>query len=321
MKNARIGAALAVLGLVVALPPTAIAQDKYPSREITMIVPFAAGGGTDQVARAISEALKNALGQPVTVQNLPGAGSAVGLTRLSEQKSDGYAIGMMGGFMVSTSLRGQLKVPLTDYTPLARLSQETFVLGVPANSPHKTMQDHLTAARKSSGGVSVGTAGAGAFTHLAAAALGHQAKAELNIVHFDGGAKLTPAVLGGHADSGIFSQVEVLPHTGAGGGMRVLASFGDKRTDKLPDVPTLAELGIKGVPSGAWQGIVAPKALPEPIKAALLQAIAKANQDGTWREFLAKSGLTPFYATGAELDAFLKAEVEQIGALLKAIGL
>ena len=321
MKNAWIGAALGVLGLAVALPLSAAAQDKYPSREITMIVPFAAGGGTDQVARAISEALKGALGRPVTVQNLPGAGSAVGLTRLSEQKSDGYAVGMMGGFMVSTSLRGQLKVPLADFTPLARLSQETFVLGVPANSPYKTMQDYLAAARKSAGAVSVGTAGAGALTHLAAAALGQQAKAQLNIVHFDGGAKLTPAVLGGHADSGIFSQVEVLPHIGPGGGMRVLASFGDKRTDKLPDVPTLTELGIKGVPSGAWQGIVAPKALPEPIKAALLQAITKANQDAGWKEFLAKSGLTPFYATGPAFDTFLKSEVEQIGALLKAIGL
>lgn len=299
----------------------ALGQDKYPSREITLVVPFAAGGGTDLAGRAFAEALKGALGQPIAVQNLPGAGSATGLTRLSEQKGDGHTIGMMGGFMVTTSLRGQLKVPLAEFTPLARLSQETFVLAVAAKSPHRTLADYLDAVRRSAGAVSIGTAGSGALTHLAAAALALSAKADLNIVHFDGGAKLVPAVLGAHVDSGVFSQVEVLAHAGAGGGMRVLAVFGDKRSTKLPEVPTLRESGIGGVPAGPWQGLVAPKGLPEPAKATLLAAITKAASDPGWVSYLDRSGLAPFFASGPELDTFLKEEVDSTRALLKTIGL
>lgn len=297
------------------------AQDRYPSREINLIVPFAAGGGTDLTGRAVAEALKGVLGQPVTVQNLPGAGSATGLTRLSEQKGDGYTIGMMGGFMVTTSLRGQLKVPLNDFVPLARLSQETFVLAVPASSPHKTIQDYLAAARRSAGAVSIGTAGSGALTHLAAAALAQSSKADLNIVHFDGGAKLVPAVLGGHVDSGVFSQVEVLAHAGPNGGMRVLASFGDSRSAKLPAVPTLREAGISGVPAGPWQGLVAPKGLPEPVRAALVAAITKVTADPGWNAYLERSGLAPFFATGAEVDAYIVQDVAMTQSLLKTIGL
>ncbi len=299
----------------------ALAQDKYPSRELAMIVPFAAGGGTDLAGRAFAEALKGVLGQPIAVQNLPGAGSATGLTRLSEQKGDGYTIGMMGGFMVATSLRGQLRVPLADFTPLARLSQETFVLAVPAESPHKSIAGYLAAARQSAGAVSIGTAGSGALTHLAAAALAKAAQADLNIVHFDGGAKLVPAVLGAHVDSGVFSQVEVLAHAGTGGGMRVLASFGDARSAKLPDAPTLREAGIGGVPAGPWQGLVAPKGLPEPVKAALVAAATKAAADPKWTGYLERSGLAPFLATGPALDAFLADEIDTTRSLLKTIGL
>ncbi|MBM3556240.1 MAG: tripartite tricarboxylate transporter substrate binding protein [Alphaproteobacteria bacterium] len=292
----------------------------YPNKEITLIVPFNPGGSTDVVGRGFAEAIKPILGQPVAVQNLPGAGTATGFTRLADHKADGHTLAVMGPFMVSTALRGQLKVPLADYTYIARISQETFVLGVPAASPLKSIKDFVAAAKAKAGTIGIGTAGSGTLTHLTAAALGKAIGADLNIVHFSGGGQLTPAVLGGHIDAGVFSQVETLAHVGAEGKLRVLAVFTDSRSAKLPDVPTLKESGISGVPAGPWQGIVAPKGLPADIKSALQGAIAKTVESAAWKAFLDKNGLRPFHAVGAELDAFLKSEIDQTGALLKAIG-
>ena len=314
----RLIAACAVTAAAL-LPTPAIAQDRYPGQPITLIVPFNAGGGTDLVARAFAEALKLHLGQPVTVQNLPGAGSAVGTTKLHGSKPEGYTLGMTGGFLVTTTLRGQAKFSATDLTHLARLSLETFVLAVPAASPYRTLAEYLEAARKAPGSVSLGTAGAGALTHLAAAALSQKSGARLNIVHFAGGAKEVAAVLGGHAASGAFSQVEVLPHAVAGGGLRVLATFGETRSEKLPEVPTLKEQGIVGVPAGPWQGIAAPKDLPAPHRATLVAAITRAAQEASWKAFLQQSGLASHFLTGAGLDAFLKQEIETLGALLKSV--
>ena len=320
MTRRRRAATLALVLALAAAGPAA-AQEKYPSQPVTLIVPFNAGGGTDLVARAFAEALKRELGQPVTVQNLPGAGSAVGTTKLHGAKPDGYTLGMVGGFLVTTSLRGAAKFPATDLTHLARLSLETFVLAVPAASPARTLREILEASRKAPGTISVGTAGAGALTHLAAEALSQTTGAKLNVVHFAGGAKEIAAVLGGHVSGGVFSQVEVLPHAGPGGGLRVLATFGEQRSEKLPEVPTLKELGITGVPAGPWQGIAAPRGLPEPVKAALLAAVAKASRDAEWRAILARSGLVSHVLAGPALEAFLAAEIESLGALLKSAGL
>ncbi|MGQ0664304.1 MAG: tripartite tricarboxylate transporter substrate binding protein [Pseudomonadota bacterium] len=222
------------------------AQERYPAKPIWLIVPFDAGGGTDQVARAFAEALKEQLGQPIAVQNISGAGGAIGTTRLHAAAPDGYTLGMGGGFLVSASLRGALKVPATEFTHRARLSQEAFVLGVPAASPYRTLQDVLAAARQRPGEIGVGTAGAGALTHLAAQAVAQATGTRLNIVPFSGGARLLTAVLGGHVDSGVFSQVEVLPQVGPGGRIRVLAVFPEAPSDKLPGVPTLTSAGIAG---------------------------------------------------------------------------
>lgn len=297
------------------------AQDTYPARPVTVIVPMNPGGGTDLVGRAFAEALKKHLGQSFAVENVPGAGSAIGTTKLHGSRPDGYTIGVMGGFLVSTSLLGAAKFPVTDLTQLARLSQETFVLAVKADAPWKTLAEFLEASRKEPGKITLGTAGSGALTHLAAEALNRQTAATLNIIHFAGGAKEVTAVLGGHVSGGIFSQVEVLPYAGADAKLRTLAVFGEARTDKLPQVPTLKELGIAGVPPGPWQGLAAPKNLPAAAKHTLVEGSRKASRDPAWLDFLGKNGLTSAFLAGADLDAFLREEVETIGALLKAIGL
>lgn len=314
------GSAIVVM-LAVLLVLPAWAQERYPAKPVSVIVPMNPGGGTDLVGRAFSEALKKQLGQSFIVENIAGAGSAIGTTKLHGSKADGYTLGIVGGFLVSTSLQGAAKFPATDLTHIARLSQETFVLAVLADSPWKTVADYVEASKKEPGKVTLGTAGSGAMTHLAAEALNQKTGAKFNLIHFAGGAKEITAVLGGHVSGGVFSQVEVIPHSGAGGKLRVLAVFSDKRTDKLPAVATLKEEGIQGVPPGPWQGLAAPKALPDPVKKVLVEAAAKASQDPAWRDFLGKNGLTSSFLAGPEMDAFLRQEIEMIGGLMKAIGL
>jgi tripartite-type tricarboxylate transporter receptor subunit TctC len=299
----------------------AAAQERYPGKPLSVIVPMSPGGGTDLVGRAFAEALKKPLGQSVVVENVPGAGSAIGTTKLHGSRPDGYTLGVVGGFLVSTSLLGAAKFPATDLSHLARLSQETFVLAVKSDAPWKTLPEFANASKREPGKVTLGTAGSGALTHLAAEALSQRTGAQFNIIHFAGGAKELTAVLGGHVSGGVFSQVEVLPHSAAGGQLRTLAVFGDRRSDKLPAVPTLGELGIRGVPPGPWQGLAGPKALPDGVKKTLIEAAGKASQDPAWLDFLAKSGLSPAFLTGPELDAFIRQEVEMIGGLLTSVGL
>lgn len=310
-----------VLILAVCLTVPAGAQQRYPEKPVSVIVPMSPGGGTDLVGRAFAEALKKQLSQSFVIENVAGAGSAIGTTKLHGSKPDGYTLGVVGGFLVSTSLLGAAKFPVSDLTHIARLSQETFVLAVKADAPWKGLAEFTEASKKEPGKITLGTAGSGALTHLAAEAISQKTGANFNIIHFAGGAKEIAAVLGGHVSGGVFSQVEVLPHATADGKLRVLAVFGDARSEKLPTVPTIKEMGILGVPPGPWQGLAAPKGLPEPLKNTLVDAAAKASQDPAWREFLAKSGLAGAFLAGPELDAFLKEEVEMIGGLLKAVGL
>ncbi len=319
MRRLALGSMTAVMLAVLLVLPVC-AQERYPAKPVSVIVPMSPGGGTDMVGRAFAEALKKYLGQSFIVENVAGAGSAIGTTKLHDSKPDGYTLGIIGGFLVSTSLQGQAKFPPTDLTHIARTSQDTFTLTVKADSPWKTLADFVEASKKDPGKISVGTAGAGAFTHLAAEALNQKTGAKFNIIHFSGGAKELPAVMGGHVSSGIFSQSEILPHSGSGGGLRNLATFGATRTDKLSDVPTLKELGIVGVPAGAWQGLAAPKGIPDAVKQALVEGATKASKDPAWLEFLSKSGFTSLFLAGSEHDAFIRQEIEETGTLLKAIG-
>jgi tripartite-type tricarboxylate transporter receptor subunit TctC len=320
MRQRIFGSGIALLTIVCLALPVG-AQQKYPEKPVSVIVPMAPGGGTDQVGRAFAEALKKQLGQSFVVENVAGAGSAIGTTKLHGSKPDGYTLGVVGGFLVSTSLLGAAKFPVSDLTHIARLSQETFVLAVKADAPWKSLAEFAEGSKKEPGKVTLGTAGSGALTHLAAEALSQKTGAKFNIIHFAGGAKEITAVLGGHVSGGIFSQVEVLPHTGGDAKLKVLAVFGEAKSEKLPGVPTLKELGIRGVPPGPWQGLAGPKGLPEPVRKSLAEGAAKAGQDPAWLDFLTKSGLAGAFLAGPELDAFLKEEVEMIGGLLKTIGL
>ena len=320
MKTIRIISLFIVMLFVLSTVAITHGQEKYPSKPIHLIVPMAAGGGTDRVARALAETLKNYLPQPVLVENLPGAGSVTGMSKLHTSKPDGYTLGVVSGYLITTALEGMAKFPATDFTFIAKTSADTFTFSVPAESKYKTLKEMIEASKAEPDKITLANAGTGALTHLASVALNQNAGAKFRIVPFVGGANELTALLGGHIDAGVFSMSEVLGQSQPGGKIRNLAVFSDRRTPKLPETPSLSELDIKGIPEGPWQGIAAPKGLPEDIKNILIEAIGKATKDPYWKGFIDKFGYADRFLPGKEFEAFFKEDIQMLEGLMKSIG-
>lgn len=310
-----------VLFLAISLTAAVHAQERYPAKPIYLIVPMTAGGGTDKVARALAESLKNHLPQPVLVENVPGAGSAVGMSKLHASKPDGYTLGVLGGYLITTALQGMTKFPPADFTHIAKTSADTFIFSVPADSRYKSLKEMIEAAKAEPDVVTLANAGTGALTHLACVALNQSAGVQFRHVPFVGGAKELTALLGKHIDAGVFSMSEVIGHSQPGGKIRNLAIFSAKRFPKLPDVPTLLELGIRGIPEGPWQGVGAPKGLPEDVKNILVEAIGKAVNEPYWKDFLDKFGYSEGFLPGKEFEEFFKSDLQMLDKLMRSIGM
>ena len=320
MKITRIISLFITILFVMSTVAITHGQEKYPSKPIHLIVPMAAGGGTDRVARALAETLKNYLPQPVLVENVPGAGSVTGMSKLNASKPDGYTLGVVSGYLITTVLEGMAKFPVTDFTFIAKTSADTFTFSVPAESKYKTLKEMIEASKAEPDKITLANAGTGALTHLAGVALNQNARAKFRIVPFVGGANELTALLGGHIDAGVFSMSEVLGQSQPGGKIRNLAVFSDRRTPKLPDTPSLSELDIKGIPEGPWQGIAAPKGLPDDIKNMLIEAMGKATKDPYWKGFIDKFGYADRYLPGKEFEAFFKEDIQMLAGLMKSIG-
>lgn len=320
MKTIRIISLLIVMFFVLSTAATTHGQEKYPSKPIQLIVPMAAGGGTDRVARALAETLKKYLPQPVLVENLPGAGSVVGMSRLHASKPDGYTLGVVSGYLITTALEGMAKFPATDFTFIAKTSADTFTFSVPFESKYRTLREMIEASKAEPDKITLANAGTGALTHLASVALNQNTRSKFRIVPFVGGAKEITALLGGHIDAGVFSMSEVLGQSQPGGKIRNLAVFSDRRTPKLPDTPSLLELDIKGIPEGPWQGIAAPKGLPDDIRNTLIEAVTKTTKDPYWKDFIDKFGYADRFLPGKEFEAFFKEDVRMLEGLMKSIG-
>lgn len=311
--------ALAAMSATAACPVLAQGSP-YPSRPIELIVPFAAGGGTDVLARAFAEAARKHLPQNLVILNKSGASGAVGWADLVSAKPDGYRLAVITVELTMIPHLGLAKFTADDMTPVARLNADPATIAVRADSPFTTIEAFLAAARKQPDSMRVGNAGPGSLGHLSAAALEDKAGVRLNHVPFRGANPAVLDLLGGHIEAVAVTPVEVATYVAAGK-IRPLAVMSEQRIKAgWENIPTLKERNVDLVIHG-WRGIAAPKGTPPDVVARLGSAIAKTMQDPALRETMAKQNMGEGYLDEAAFKRVIARDNATFKALIEKLGI
>ena len=309
-----------LLGAAACAMLPAQAQDKnFPARSIELIVPFAAGGGTDALARAMSDASRKHLPQTIVVVNRPGAAGGIGLSEVARSDPDGYKLALVTADMVIIPHLGLTKTTYEQFTPIIQLNADPSAITVAANSPYNTIEEFLEAARKDPEGVQVGNAGNGSIWHLAAAALEDKAGVKFSHIPFQGGNPAVLALLGGHIDAVAVSPAEVIQYVAAGK-LKTLAIMSDKRVEGFEKVPTLKERDID-LSIGTWRGIAAPKDTPKPVLDTLETAFKQAAAEDSLKQFMAKQNLGYVVADQQTFNGVIERDNATFKALIEKFGM
>lgn len=311
-----------VLALICALIAPAHAQSDakdFPNRPIRLIVPYSAGGGTDTIARFLGRALEPKLGVPIIIENKPGAGTAIGGTYVAKSPADGYTllIATSGTLAFNPTLNKTLQYdPTVDFSPISMVAALPFVLA--AHPSIKTFAEFLALAKAKPGALSYASAGIGSPHHIFMELLKSMAGIELKHVPYRGGGPAMTDVIAGHVQVMVDDAAPALEQIRAGR-VNALAVTTSNRVETMPDVPTLAEVGVAGYQANSWQCIVAPAHLPEPIQAKLNAALVEVMKTPEARTFFVGLGMTPMWSTPAENAAHIKSEIERWAPVIRRI--
>ncbi len=281
-----------VAALIVATSQISKAQDSYPTRPIRLLVGFAAGGATDTTFRKLAELAAKDLGQPIIVENRPGAGATLAPSTMAKTEApDGYTIAAAtAGLLRYPYMQKVDWDPVKDFTWITGLGGYTFVLAVNADSPLKTPADFVAYAKKNPDVLTVATAGAGTTMHLLAEALAGMADVKITHVGYKGSSEAVTAVLGGHTMSTVDAIGTILPYVESGK-MRVLLSFDPQPVASLPGVPTAKSLGYDLVYPAPY-GLVGPKGMPPAVVDRLYKAFKAAADSDEYKKLLVQLGQT-----------------------------
>lgn len=315
--QALAAASLTALG---ALSGTAaLAQDGFPSKPITILVPFAAGGTTDILARIVAQALQQELGQTVIVDNKPGAGGNIGLDAVAKSAPDGYTFGMgqTANLAINPALLPSMPFnPRTDLIPVALVAAQPTVLVVPQDSPWKSVQDLVKAAKADPGGIRQGLASTGTVGHLAGEMLAFKAGIQVLNVPYKGAAPAVTDLLGKQTHYMFGTPQAVYPLL-KGGKLRALAVTSAKRLPILPEVPTVTESGYAGFEAVDWKLIVAPKGTPAAIVQKMNTAVNAALQQPAVQQQLQAEGSTALGGSIQDAAQYLLKEQTDWAALIR----
>ncbi|MBD9533914.1 tripartite tricarboxylate transporter substrate binding protein [Comamonas sp. CMM01] len=308
-----------LIALGCALSLTAQASGSFPEKPVNVIVPFPAGGSTDMVARAVALSMGEQLGKPFVVENRPGATGTIGAGAVKRAPADGYTllVASLGPFVVAPHLIKNVPYDATkDFDYITIPVQAPNVLVASTSQKARTVAEVIAALKAQPGKLSFASSGNGSSDHLSAELFWQQTGTEAMHVPYKGGAPAITDLLGGQVDFSFQNVNAVLPHLRSGK-LRAIAVTGTQRSPVLPDVPTLAEAGVKGAEVYSWQGMAAPKGLPADVKAKLAKAAIAAVQQPELRKRFMEQGLEIVGNTPEEFTRFQAQENERWKQLIQ----
>jgi tripartite-type tricarboxylate transporter receptor subunit TctC len=316
LKASAAGLLLAASGLVAA-------QAAYPTKPITMIVPFPPGGLADLVARPVAEAMSRDLGQTVVIENKGGAGGGIGMGLAAKAPADGYTILMaLSSFSVipeADTLLGRAQMySFSALRPIARFTADPTVLAVRAEAPWKTVKDFVEDARRRPGAINYGSSGNYGTMHVPMEILAQNTGIKMTHIPFTGAGPAVVALLGGQIDAVSSGPATVLQHARAGK-LRVLAHWGNNKLEALPDVPSLKEAGYDAE-YAQWSGLFIPAGTPEPIAQRLRAAARAAAADPKVKEVINNAGSPVLYQDTPEFEKYVQDDVRRMADVVKKIG-
>ncbi|MES2980309.1 MAG: tripartite tricarboxylate transporter substrate binding protein [Pseudomonadota bacterium] len=305
--------------LTAMISPLAAAQDAYPSRPIRLVIPYPPGGGNDTLGRLVAQRLSTSLGQQVFVDNKPGAGGNLGTGEVARAKPDGYTLTL--GFVANMAMTphlGKLTYdPLKDFAPVSMVAQGFQILVVNPAFPAKSVAELVALAKAQPGTLNYASGGNGSPLHLVGELFKLQAGIDMVHVPYKGSNPAAAAVIAGETQMVFGGVVSSLPFVKSGR-LRALAVTSPTRIEVAPDVPTLAELGYKGVEASSWYGLFAPAGTPAAIVQRLNREMVALGKNPEHRDQLFKQGQEAVYSTPEELAAYVKTENDKWGRVIKA---
>lgn len=303
-----------------ALPALTLAQT-FPAKPVKIVVPYPPGGTNDIVVRLLAQKLGDSMGQPFVVENKPGASGNLGAEQVARAAPDGYTLLLVTtGHSIHPSLYKNLRYNIkTDLTPVSELTRGPMLVMVTPSLPYKTVQDVIAAAKAKPGSINFGSAGNGSSTHLATELLSAMAGVKMTHIPYSGSAPAMADVMAGNAQLVMDLMFSALPQVN-GGKLRAIAITGAKRSPLLPNVPTVAESGVPGFETLAWNGLMAPANTPKPIIDKLNAEIHKALDAPDMKERLRAQGFEPSPGTPEQFGTLIRSETDRWARVVKTSG-
>ena len=314
-----IGAALAAFLIC---GTSALAQQSFPTKPVHLLIPYPPGGAVDILGRTLGDELSKKWGQPVIIENRPGAGGTIASQVVAKSAPDGYTLVIVAsGHAINPYLYSNLPYDtFKDFRPISLLGSSPNILLVAANSPYKTLADLLAAARAKPGSLSYGMAGIGTSTHLAGELLKYMTKVDIAAVSYKGGAPVINDLLGGHIPLSFNNIPESIGQI-KGGSLRPLGVTSATRSPVLPDVPTIAEAGVPGYDTVVWWGLLGAGGLSADLVAKISKDCAEALHAPAVKQRLDNLGATVAGTSPADFAKLIRADYEKWGPIIKAAGM
>ena len=311
-------AAIGAIALAAATLSLGAAAQAYPTKPITIVVPFSAGGTTDILARLVGQYLTTELGQPVVVDNKAGAGGNIGGALAAKAPADGYTLfmGTVGTHAINAALYKKMPFDhVKDFAPLSRVANVPNLLVAHPSQPFKTVPEMIAYAKANPGKINFGSPGNGASPHLSGELFNAMAKVELTHIPYKGSAPAVTDLLGNQIAIMFDNLPSVIPHVRSGK-LRAIAITTAKRSPELPDVPTIAEAGVPGYEAVSWFGLFAPAATPKPVLDKLSTALSKVLANPEVQKKISAQGGETVNETPAQFAAFIRSETTKWGKVL-----